>query len=126
MDVTVCSVSGQLSMSAVRRSAMVIDAGILPNSFGEQPFIDVPSREVRVPEVGCLIRVIKIKLVRFSNLIIFRAALQLPASAPRQKKADLRCFPLCNTISYGASIDPSNHNSPNITTDGWWRNRPTA
>ena len=71
VDITVRLVSGWLAMTAVRRTAMVIDTGILGHHCGQDAFVNVSGREIGVPEVACLIGIIKLKAKRLSESIIY-------------------------------------------------------
>ena len=61
VDITVRLVSGLLAVAAVRRTTMVVDTRVIRYHGGENAFVNVPRREVGVPEITCLVGIIKLK-----------------------------------------------------------------
>jgi hypothetical protein len=57
-------------MAAVRRTAVVVETGVLRDHGWKNAFVDVSRREIGVPEVARLIRIVKFEILRFGEGII--------------------------------------------------------
>lgn len=61
-------------MAAVRRPAVVMNAGVLRYHGWENTFVDVSSREVGIPEIARLVGIVKLEVQRFGESVIYPVA----------------------------------------------------
>jgi hypothetical protein len=71
MDIAVCLIRGWLAMAAVRRTTVVVDTGVLRYHRWENAFVDVSRGEIGIPEVARLIGIVKFKIQRFGESVIY-------------------------------------------------------
>lgn len=71
VQISVSFISGGLAVTAVGRRAVVVDVRALLHSGGEHTLVYVSGREVRLPEVRCLVVVVELEFHAFGNLIVW-------------------------------------------------------
>ena len=71
VDITVSLIGGWFAVTAVRRTPMVVDTGVLRYHGGEGALVNVSGGEVSVPEVTLFVGVIKLKAQRFGKSVIY-------------------------------------------------------
>lgn len=71
MQVSIILVRRQLAISAIRRTAMIVDIGMLLYDGREHPFIDIARGEVGLAEIRLLIGVIQLEVRGFGELIVY-------------------------------------------------------
>lgn len=57
-------------MATVRRAAVVVDVGVLRYNCWKNSFVDVTGREIGLPEVASLIRIVEVEVERLGKRII--------------------------------------------------------
>ena len=70
VDITVRFVTRWLAMATVRRAAVVVDVGVLRYNCWKNSFVDVTGREIGLPEVASLIRIVEVEVERLGKRII--------------------------------------------------------
>ena len=55
---------------------MIVDVAMRGHNLGQQPFIDVARREISIAEVRLLVGVVKLEVVRLSELVIYASAIR--------------------------------------------------
>jgi hypothetical protein len=70
MKISIVPVRRSLSMTAVRRSPMIMDITKFVYHFWQNPFVNISSREISLAKISCFVRIVEFKTVGFSKLII--------------------------------------------------------
>lgn len=71
MDITVHLIGGLFTITAVRGTAVVMNAGVLRHYCRKNAFVDVSGGEVGLSEVARLIRVVEFKTQRLGKSVIY-------------------------------------------------------
>lgn len=59
-----------LAMATVRRAAVVVDVGVLRYNCWKNSFVDETGREIGLPEVASLIRIVEVEVERLGKRVI--------------------------------------------------------